>query len=160
MPPTLDVLLDRLEAAKSCFGRGTAAEIKVLLDQLSSRNFRDAKSLIRFHEALLFLRAFPQSAALVLRIERLLNTFHEQVERLRQLGDNLAVFDDYDTSGIAGTAMQDTLNFEVARWLVRRLPRKVEIAWADYEDERAMGATWPRFIPLLAEDCDLSLIHI
>jgi hypothetical protein len=155
MPPTLDVLLDRLEAAKSCFGRGTAAEIKVLLDQLSSRNFRDAKSLIRFHEALLFLRAFPQSAALVLRIERLLNTFHEQVERLRQLGDNLAVFDDYDTSGIAGTAMQDTLNFEVARWLVRRLPRKVEIAWADYEDERAMGATWPRFIPLLAEDSDV-----
>ena len=155
MPPTLDVLLDRLEAAKSCFGRGTAAEIKVLLDQLSSRNFRDAKSLIRFHEALLFLRAFPQSAALVLRVERLLNTFHEQVERLRQLGDNLAVFDDYDTSGIAGTAMQDTLNFEVARWLVRRLPGKVEIAWADYEDERAMGATWPRFIPLLAEDCDV-----
>ena len=155
MPPTLDVLLDRLEAAKSCFGRGTAAEIKVLLDHLSSRNFRDAKSLIRFHEALLFLRAFPQSATLVVRIERLLNTFHERVEKLRELGDNLAVFDDFDTSGIAGTAMQDTLNFEVARWLVRRLPRKVEIAWADYEDERAMGATWPRFIPLLAEDSDV-----
>jgi hypothetical protein len=155
MPPTLDVLLDRLEAAKSCFGRGTAAEIKVLLDQLSSRNFRDAKSLIRFHEALLFLRAFPQSAALVLRIERLLNTFHERVEKLRELGDNVAVFDDFDTSGIAGTAMQDTLNFEVARWLLRRLGRNVEIAWADYEDERAMGATWPRFIPLLAEDSDV-----
>jgi hypothetical protein len=155
MPPSLDVLLDRLEAAKSCFGRGTAAGIRVLLEQLSSRNFRDAKSLIRFHEALLFLRAFPQSAALVLRIERLLNTFHERVEKLRELGDNLAVFDDFDTSGIAGTAMQDTLNFEVARWLVRRLPGKVEIAWADYEDDRAMGATWPRFIPLLAEDSDV-----
>ena len=114
MPPTLDVLLDRLEAAKSCFGRGTAAEIKVLLDQLSGRNFRDAKSSSRFHEALLFLRAFPQSAALVLRIEELLNTFHERVEKLRELDDNLAVFDDFDTSGIAGTAMQDTLNFEVA----------------------------------------------
>jgi hypothetical protein len=155
MPPTLDVLLDRLEAAKSCFGRGTAAEIKVLLDQLSGRNFRDAKSLIRFHEALLFLRAFPQSAALVLGIERLLNTFHERVEKLRELGDNLTVFDDFDTSGIAGTAMQDTLNFEVARWLLRRLGRNVEIAWADYEDERAMGSTWPRFIPLLAEDSDV-----
>jgi len=155
MPPTLDVLLDRLEAAESCFGRGTAAEIKVLLDQLSGRNFRDAKSLIRFHEALLFLRAFPQSAALVLGIERLLNTFHERVEKLRELGDNLTVFDDFDTSGIAGTAMQDTLNFEVARWLLRRLGRNVEIAWADYEDERAMGATWPRFIPLLAEDSDV-----
>ena len=67
----------------------------------------------------------------------------------------MSVFDDFDTSGIAGTTMQDTLNFEAARWLVRRLPRNVEIAWEDYEEERAMGSTWPRFVPLLAEDADV-----
>ncbi len=155
MPPTLDALLASLEAAKSRFGRGAATEIRALLDQLSSHNFRDAKSLIRFHEALLFLRAFPQSAALVPRIERLLNTFHQRVEILRELGGDMSAFDDFDTSGIAGTTMQDALNFEVARWLARRIPRNVEIAWDDYEDERAMGSTWPRFIPLLTEDSDV-----
>jgi hypothetical protein len=155
MPPTLDALLASLEAAKSRFGRGTAAEVKVLLDQLARYEFRDAKSLIRFHETLLFLRAFPQSAALVPRIERLLNTFHERVEKLRALGIDMSAFDDFDTSGIAGTTMQDTLNFEAARWLVRRISRHVEIAWDDYEDERAMGSTWPRFIPLLTEDSDV-----
>jgi hypothetical protein len=67
----------------------------------------------------------------------------------------MSAFDDFDTSGIAGTTMQDTLNFEAARWLVRRIPRHVEIAWDDYEDERAMGSTWPRFVPLLAEDSDV-----
>ena len=51
--------------------------------------------------------------------------------------------------------MQDTLNFDAARWLARRIPRNVEIAWDDYEEERAMGSTWPRFIPLLAEDADV-----
>ena len=155
MPPTLDALLASLEAAKSRFGRGAATEVRLLLDQLARHEFRAAKSLIRFHETLLFLRAFPQSAALVPRIERLLNSFHERVAKLRDLGVDMSAFDDFDTSGIAGTTMQDTLNFEAARWLVRRIPRHVEIAWDDYEDERAMGSIWPRFIPLLAEDSDV-----
>jgi hypothetical protein len=155
MPPTLDELLASLEAAKSRFGRGAAAEIKALLDQLARHEFRDAHSLIRFHEALLFLRAFPQSLALVPRIERALNTFHQRVEKLRELGIEMSAFDDFAISGIAGTTMQDSLNFEVARWLVRRIAGNVEIAWDDYEDERAMGSIWPRFIPLLEEDADV-----
>jgi hypothetical protein len=155
MPPTLDALLASLEAAKSRFGRGAAAKVKVLLDQLVRHEFRDAQSLIRFHETLLFLRAFPQTAALVPRIESLLNTFHERVEKVRELGIDMSAFDDFNTSGIAGTTMQDTLNFEAARWLVRRIPRHVEIAWDAYEDERAMGSIWPRFVPLLAEDSDV-----
>jgi hypothetical protein len=71
----------------------------------------------------------------------------------------MSVFDDFDTSGIAGTTMQDTLSFDVVQWLVRRIPRNVEIAWNDYWDdyqgERARGNTWPRFIPLLEEDADV-----
>ncbi len=68
----------------------------------------------------------------------------------------MSALDEFDTSGIAGTTMQDALNFEVARWLVRRIPLNIEIAWDDYEAEpeaeRAMASAWPRFIPLLAED--------
>ena len=91
----------------------------------------------------------------VAKIERLLDTFHTRVEKLRDLGVDMSAFDDFDTSGIAGTTMQDALNFEAARWLVRRIPRNVEIAWDDFEEERAMGSTWPRFIPLLSEDADV-----
>src|SRR5580693_2402827 len=159
MPPTLDALLTRLEAAKSHFGPGAAAETKTLLAHLARHSFPDAKSLIRFHEALLLLRAFPHSLSVVTTIEKLLNTFHKRVEHLRELGLDMSPFDDFDTSGIAGTTMQDTLNFEAARWLARRIPRTVEVAWQDYWDdsqaERSIGATWPRFIPLLAEDADV-----
>ncbi len=159
MPSTIDALLASLETAKSRFGRGAAAEIKPLLDQLSHCRFRDAKSLIRFHEALLFLRAFPQATSLVAPIEKLLNTFHKRVEHLRELGVDMSAFDDFDTSGIAGTTMQDSLPFEAARWLARRIPNAVEIAWDDYvtdhEAERAMGSTWPRLIPLLGEDANV-----
>jgi hypothetical protein len=155
MPPTVDALLTSLEAAKSRFGRGAAAEITVLLDRLSRRQFRDAKSLFRLHETLLFLRAFPQSAAIIPPIEKLLNAFHQRIWTLRDLGVDMSAFDEFDTSGIAGTTMQDALNFEAARWLARRIPGGVEIAWADYEEERAMGSTWPRFVPLLSEDADV-----
>jgi len=159
MPQSLDVLLASLEATKSSFGPGAAAKRHKLLDQLSPREFPDPKSLLRFHEALLFLRAFPQSKRLVTPVERILNRFHHRIERLRQQNADMSAFDDFDTSGVAGTKMRDTLNFEAARWLVRRLPHNVEIEWDDYwEDysaERALGATGPRFIPLLGEDADV-----
>jgi hypothetical protein len=155
MPSTLDALLTSLEAAKSRFGRGASSHAQNLLDQLGRRQFRDSKSLIRFHESLLFLRAFPQSRMVVAKIERLLDRFHVRVENLRSVGVDMSTFDDFDTSGIAGTTMQDALNFDAARWLVRHIERNVEIAWDDYEEERAMGSTWPRFIPLLSEDADV-----
>ena len=68
------------------------------------------------------------------------------------MGADMDDFDPLEVSGIAGTVMQDALGFDLARWLVARLPAKVEIAWDDFDDERAMGAVWPRFIPLLNED--------
>jgi len=155
MPSTLDALLTSLEAAKGRFGRGASAHTQAILEQLSRHQFRDSKSLIRFHESLLFLRAFPQSRSVVAKVEQLLDTFHKRVEKRRELGADMSAFDDFDTSGIAGTTMQDALNFDAARWLARRIPRNVEIAWDDYEEERAMGSTWPRFIPLLSEDADV-----
>ena len=155
MPPSLDALLSDLEAARNHFGRGAAGAAAGILAQIARQEFREPKALLRFHETLLFLRAFPQSAALVPRVEKLLNTFHARVDRLRERGADMSVFDDFDTSGVAGTTMQDTLNFDATRWLARRIPGNVEIAWNDYEDERAVGSTWPRFIPLLREDSDV-----
>ena len=148
----LNRLLSRLEDCKGCFGRGEARRVEKLLASLSRRHFADAKSLIRFHEALLFLRAFPQGPGVVARTEKLLNGFYRRVEELRATGADFSDFDTFESSGIAGTTMQDTLTFDVLRWLTRRIPRNLEIDWDGYEEERAMAATWPRFLPLLDED--------
>ena len=155
MRSSLDALLNDLEAAKGTFGRGADTRVTALLQQVSRQEFRDPKALIRFHEALLFLRAFPASSPVASAAEKLLEEFHLRTARIRELRADMSVFDDFDTSGIAGTTMQDTLNFEVVRWLVRRIPRNVEIAWGEYEEERAMGSTWPHFVPLLEEDADV-----
>jgi len=153
--PTLDRLLARLEQEKTNFSRGNAAQILRLLAALGQRQFRDSQTLIRFHDALLFLRAYPHTAAVLRQAERLLDAFVERVQRLRAAGADMAVFDPEQVSGIAGTTMQDTWNYDVARWLARRFPRNVSIDWTDYDQEGRLSATLPRFIPLLADDADV-----
>jgi hypothetical protein len=149
-------LLAQLEAARNRFEPGAAALVTQPLTQLSKLQISDPHQLVRFHECLLFLRAFPHSPSLVARVEQLLNVFHLRIEKFRAANADMSVFDDFDTAGIAGTTMQDVLSFDVAQWPVRQIPRNIEIAWDDYWDdyqgERARGNTWPRFIPLLEED--------
>ena len=151
--------LTELEAARNLFDSGNASRIIKLLTQLSKFQFTDPRQLIRFHESLLFLRAFPHSRSLNSRVENLLTAFYHRVEKLHAIRADMSLFDDFDTSGIAGTTMQDTLSFDVVQWLVRRIPDNVEIAWNDYWDdyeaERARGSIWPRFIPMLEEDADV-----
>src|ERR1700683_3623412 len=129
-------LLTELEAAKSRFESNSAGLITKLLSQVSKLQLNDPHQLIRFHESLLFLRAFPPTPSLVPRVENLLNTFHQRIEKLRSATADMSVFDDFDTSGIAGTTMQDPLSFDVASWLVGRVPRRGEIAWDDRSEER------------------------
>src|SRR5208283_2227127 len=150
--PPLERQLAALEATRYRFNAGDGAQVEKLLPALDKVRFPDAASLIRFHEALMFLRAFPHSPAVLRATERILNQFHEKVAALRQSGVDMEAFDPLEVSGIAGTQMEDTLSFDVARWLVGRMPGQVEIAWDNYEPARELGTTGPRFIPLLEDD--------
>ena len=145
-------LVTELENSRYRFGRAEAARLIRLLSRVAGARFDDIPTLIRLHEVLLVLRAFPASARVLRRTEQLLNTFWKRVARLNKTGADLDDFDPLEVSGIAGTVMQDALGFDLARWLVKRMPGKVEIAWEDFDDERAMGAVWPLLMPLLEED--------
>jgi hypothetical protein len=151
----LDRLLTQIEASRYRFGSREAAGVVKLLSKLDAVQFNDSASLIRFHETLLFLRAFPQGPSVVRATERILNKFHTKIEALRKAGADMEDFDTYEFSGIAGTQMEDTLSFDVARWLVKRMPSQVEIAWDNYEPGRELGTTGPRFIPLLEDDANV-----
>jgi hypothetical protein len=147
--------LTQLETSRYQFGAGEDNQIVKLLKRLDAAHFSDPAFVIRFHEALLFLRAFPQSPQVLSLTERILKNFHKKVEALRKSATDMEDFDSFATSGIAGTQMEDTLGFDVARWLVRRLPSQVEIAWDNYEPGRDLGNTGPRFLPLLEDDANV-----
>jgi hypothetical protein len=147
--------LTELEECRYQFGRRESARTAKVLDKTGALHFTDVPSLIRFHEALLVLKAFPPSPRVLRRCETLLQNFWKRVGQLRTAGADMNDFDPLEVSGIAGTSMQDTLGYDLVRWLVKRMPGKVEIAWDDYDDERAMAAVWPRFLPLLEEDASV-----
>ncbi len=141
-----------LETSKLSYGSGAASRIEKLLASLRDLQFDDAKSLIRFHDALLFLRAFPQSRKVAHLADDLLTGLVHQVERLQAAGADLERFDDEEFSGIAGTTISDNFTYDVACWLAQRYPQQVTVEWNFDEQGRQMGVTLPRFIPLLEDD--------
>lgn len=148
-------LLGQLESHRYRFGPGEEARMLKVLRSLGAARFSNARSLIRFHESLLFLRAFPQGPGVLRTAEKLLNSFQERVEALAKTGAEMGDFDPLEISGIAGIEMEETLSFDVARWLTARMPGKVKIAWESYEPGRELGTTGPRFMPLLDDDADV-----
>ncbi|HEV7374502.1 MAG TPA: hypothetical protein VGN95_07285 [Pyrinomonadaceae bacterium] len=149
---TLDQLLVQLDELKRRFDARTPAQVLKVLSQLDARRFTDAASLIHFHETLLFIRAYPQSAQVLRRVEKILSSFAQRIEVLREAGADLSPLEEGEVSGISGTWVQDTFSYSITRWLVENYPSKVSIDWESHEDEYRLAATWPRFIPLLEED--------
>jgi hypothetical protein len=119
---------------------------------MRSAEFGDADSLVRFHDALLFLRAFPQSRKVMQLTENLLAGIAKQVARLRDSGADMGLFDSEQFSGIAGTVINDTFTYEVARWLAERYPEQLSVEWDFDEQGRQMAVSLPPFLPLLADD--------
>ncbi|MGA2689027.1 MAG: hypothetical protein ABSE85_13260 [Candidatus Korobacteraceae bacterium] len=145
--------LSELEAARSQYGLGCAARVERVLASLRGQTFADAESLIAFHDALLFLRAFPQSRKVVILTEALLCRVGQQVKMLRDSGADLDLFDSEEFSGIAGTAIRDTFTYEVARWLALRFASELRVDWDLDEQSRQMSSSLPQQLPLLADDC-------
>src|ERR1035441_6532017 len=81
--------LPELETSKLNYGAGSASRIEKLLASMRDVQFHSAETLIRFHDALLFLRAFPQSRKVAQLADDLLTGIVLQVERLRAPGADL-----------------------------------------------------------------------
>jgi hypothetical protein len=151
-PESLESLLARLDELKRRSGTREGTRTAQVLASLQKRRFTDADSLIRFHEMLLFLRAYPQNAAVLRRVEQILASFPERIETLRKVGADLSPFEAPEVSGIAGTSLTSTFSYYIARRLAGRHTSEVSIDWEGYEETARLGASWPRFLPLLEED--------
>ncbi len=145
-------MLDQLDELKTTFGPKEAKQVEALLSRLSLHKFHDTDSLIRYHELLLFVRAYPHSAAVMRAAEKELRPFSKRVAWLAEQGVDASVLEHPEISGIAGTPVTDTFSFYIVRWLMRCYPAQMRIYWDWFEDENRLAATWPRFMPLLSED--------
>lgn len=143
--------LDRLEDRKRRAGEGDA-KILSAIRAIALGSLTDADELIRLHEALLFIRAYPSSQRVLRQTEIILRHFERQVARLTEADLDLSAFDAPEVSGIAGTTVTSNFSYVLVRWLVSKFPNQVTIDWDWFDSEDQFGATMRRFVPLLAED--------
>lgn len=127
--------LAELERLKLQFG----APKLPLVRKLGRHAFRRARDVERFHEALTFLRAYPDDPDLLKEVESLLIAFHARSD-LRRHRAALA-----DT-GIAGTSITYTFFAPTALWLATRWPSALSIDWENVENAEKLR----RLLPLLA----------
>jgi hypothetical protein len=143
-------VLKELEARAPAFGENK--EIRQTLRALAKLKIADAESVIRVHETLLLLRAYPPSARVLRQVEGILKTFSQRVAQLRAADVDLSPLDDPEVSGIAGGSVTSNFSYALVRWLATRYPNQLAIDWEWFEEDDRFGATMPRFLPLLEED--------
>ena len=120
-------------------GPGLAERKAALLDRLAPRRLPTARAVSRLHEVLCYLRAYPDSPAILERVEQMLTLF----PRRRDLRRHAAELQD---SGIAGTPTYYPFFHPTALWLASRWPSQLTISWADLEYPDRLD----RILPLLA----------
>ena len=112
--------LRRFLALRLAYTPEAAAEKRRLLGVLRRGTLPGARALVAFHEALLFLRAYPDDAALAASVDELLARFSAR----RDLAHHRAAL---AGSGIAGTAIPYPFFYATALWLARRFPGRLEL---------------------------------
>ncbi len=143
--------VDDLAGMKGVFGRDAARRTVALLERLQKARFRDPAELIRFHDLVLYLRAFPQSPRVVRLTDRILFSIHERVARL-----DPDPFDDPDIAGIAGTSISTNFSYPVARSLILRHGRNISIDWENYDRADRLGVALSQLVPESREDFGIS----
>src|SRR5438093_11735407 len=93
-------LVEALAAAASRYAPEDRERKRALLAELEGVAVRDARALLRLHETLCFLQAYPDDSELLARVDQALEAFDARVDRLgraarRRLHD----------SGVAGSTL-------------------------------------------------------
>src|SRR5258705_8130607 len=128
-------LVEALAAAVARYSPDDQKQKCGLLESLERRAIRHPGTLLRFHEALCFLQAYPDDARVVELVDRAVEGFGSRVARLGPAARRL------HDSGIVGAALDYPFGYPMARWLAARYPQDVEIAWSRFDDEDRLDET-------------------
>ncbi len=129
--PAPSILLKELERLRLEYGRGKSERRLRLLAALDTATLRTARQVHRLHEALCFLRAYPDNRDVLRQVESMLERFAERPDLVglrRELAD----------SGIAGTDIHYPFYWITARWLARHWPDRLTIDWPEFENREQL----------------------
>ena len=120
-------LLKQLEHLRDKSDKDSWSAKLDLLRELERRRLGRATEVFRLHECLCFLQAYPDNAAVLCQVQRMLEGFSERPD-LRHRRGELA-----DT-GIAGTRIDFSFYWFTALWLARRWPDRITVDWSAFDN--------------------------
>jgi hypothetical protein len=126
-------LIGEFTRLKSQIGAtGDAARKKLkLLSRLRDVRMIRADVLAAYHDLLLFLRAYPDGAAMLAEAERQLRAFAARIEQHKAARRGTVASAFMDT-GIVGTPVSNVFTYLFVSTLARLYPGRLEIDWAAY----------------------------
>jgi hypothetical protein len=128
-------LVEALAAAAARSSPGDQKQKYELLESLERCAIRHPGTLLRLHETLCFLQAYPDDAPVLELVDRALEGFGSRVARLGPAARRL------HDSGIGGATLDYPFGYPMARWLAARFPRDTEIAWSRFDDADRLDET-------------------
>jgi hypothetical protein len=140
--------LRRLSRVFQEYDAASSEKKRALLSSLERRSVSAAAEVLRLHEILCFLRAFPDDAALLAQVERMLRRFEGRADLRRHRAD-------LEGSGIAGTAVRFRFFAPAAARLARRFGEHLRIDWDNFEN----AARLQRLLPALTLYAETPAIH-
>ena len=129
-------LVEALASAAPRYTPDDRRHKQALLAELEGIAVRDAPTLLRLHETLCFLQAYPDDPEVLALVDRALAAFGTRVGRLG-LAARRRLYD----SGIAGSTLDYPFGFPMARWLAARFPRATDVAWDRFADADRLDET-------------------
>ena len=129
-------LVEAFAAAASRYAPEDEPRKRALLADLEGVAVRDAGTLLRLHEALCFLQAYPDNAKMLEHVDRALERFGARVDRL-----GTAARPRLHDSGVTHTILDYPFGFPMARWLAARFPRESDVAWPAFADADRLDET-------------------
>ena len=118
--------VSRLHRVRTTFGRAAAHEKKAILDECATLELRNPRVLRRYHEALLFVAAHPDSRLVASIADSELRRVDDAAPPLFQ---SKAGANALKGSALAGERVEADFSITLMEWLMDRVPDDIEIAW-------------------------------
>ncbi len=131
--------LAALERSRLEFGAAAADAKLVLLKQLARTRLGSARAVMRLHEALCFIRAYPDNAAVLAQVHAMLAGFAGRAD-LRAHRPALA------DSGIAGTTIHYRFFAGQVQWLAQHWPDKLRLDRSEPGAEARIARALPPLV--------------
>jgi hypothetical protein len=150
LPTSARTLTRYLDGLKNRFSSDETASKLALLARLRETEILDPRVLLQYHEALLFIRAYPDNPRVFSLACRECDSFADRVTNLRSFDPDAA--SELEDTGLVHTGMYYSYDYAVIIWLIKWYGDALDIDWDEFEETHRIDGLLPLFCEWVEND--------